>query len=135
MTEATVAAIIYKDKKFLLVKRRFEPFKGRWSLPGGHIDGFEIAKYAVKREVKEETNLEFEPVFLNYYDEIIRAEGWHAVVLAYHGKFKGEEKVNEKDVEQVKWFTIDETKRLHMAFFHKEIIMNFLKHEVGEGNY
>lgn len=130
MTEATVAAILYKDGKFLLVKRRYEPFKGRWCLPGGHIDEFEIAKYAVKREVKEETNLEFEPVFFNYYDEIIRAERWHAVVLVYHGKFKGEEKAVSQDSEMVKWFNVDEIKRLHMAFFHKDIIMDFLKHKL-----
>lgn len=134
MPDTTVAAILYKDGKFLLVKRRFEPFKGRWCLPGGHIDEFEIAKYAVKREVKEETNLEFEPMFFNYYDEIIRAERWHAVVLAFFGKFKGEEKVASGDVDDIKWFTIDEIKRLHLAFFHKEIIMDFLKHEIGKRN-
>jgi len=134
MPDTTVAAILYKDGKFLLVKRRFDPFKGRWCLPGGHIDENEIAKYAVKREVKEETNLEFEPVFFNYYDEIIRAEIWHAVVLAFYGKFKGEEKTASEDVDDIKWFTMDEIKKLHLAFFHKEIIIDFLKHEIGERN-
>ncbi|NIT56329.1 MAG: NUDIX domain-containing protein, partial [Aliifodinibius sp.] len=45
MPSATVGAIIYPDQdhrdEILLTKRNIEPFKGKWCLPGGHIDQYE----------------------------------------------------------------------------------------------
>ena len=35
-----------------------EPFKGCWCLPSGHVDENETLKQALKREFKEETNLD-----------------------------------------------------------------------------
>ena len=128
MTEATVCAILQKDGKFLLVKRVYDPYKGRWCLPGGHVDEYELAQSAVAREVKEETNLDFKPKFYKYFDEILRAESWHAVVLIYTGQFSGEEKPGE-DSGEVKWFTRDEIKKMNLAFNHKFIINDFIKNE------
>ena len=46
-----------KDGRLLLLKRRVEPFKGYWSLVGGHVDDNETLKEALRREFKEETCL------------------------------------------------------------------------------
>ena len=128
MTDATVCGILFKDNKFLLVRRAYEPYKGRWCLPGGNIEEYELAQSAVAREVKEETNLEFEPKFYKYFDEILRAENWHAVVLAFTGTFSGEEKAGE-DSSEIKWFTYEELKNRSLAFNHKFIIDDFMKNE------
>ena len=40
------------------MKRAVEPFKGCWHLVGGHVDEHETLKEALKREFKEETNLD-----------------------------------------------------------------------------
>lgn len=47
-----------KNGKVLLLKRRTEPFKGCWSLVGGHVEENETLKEALRREFKEETNLD-----------------------------------------------------------------------------
>ncbi|MGF3522070.1 MAG: NUDIX hydrolase [Candidatus Bathyarchaeia archaeon] len=52
-----VDGVCTKDGKFLLLKRSVEPFKGKWHVPGGHVEDNEPLKEALKREFKEETNL------------------------------------------------------------------------------
>jgi len=56
---AAVAALIVNDKnELLLTYRAFEPCKGMLDLPGGFIDPEEAAEEALRREVKEELDLE-----------------------------------------------------------------------------
>ncbi|MFX1477119.1 MAG: NUDIX domain-containing protein [Promethearchaeota archaeon] len=56
---AVDAIIEDKDGNIILIKRKFPPFKGMLALPGGFIEKEkgEKPKEAVKREVREETNL------------------------------------------------------------------------------
>jgi len=60
MTSVTVAAVIERDGKFLLVQERIE---GRLVLnqPAGHLDPGESLVAACRREVLEETAHRFEP--------------------------------------------------------------------------
>ena len=53
----SVAAILEREGRLLLVKRNIEPGLGQWSLPGGFVETGETAVDAVKREVREETGL------------------------------------------------------------------------------
>lgn len=46
--------------QILLVQRIANPNRGKWALPGGFIEPNETTYRAVKREVKEETNLEID---------------------------------------------------------------------------
>jgi 8-oxo-dGTP diphosphatase len=52
-----VDGVYIKNGKILLLKRNTEPFKGYWHLIGGHVEENETLKEALKREFKEETNL------------------------------------------------------------------------------
>jgi 8-oxo-dGTP diphosphatase len=45
------------DTGVVLVKRRFEPLAGRWSLPGGALEIGETLEAGITREVAEETGL------------------------------------------------------------------------------
>src|SRR3989337_120379 len=53
----SIDAIMIKEGKVLLIKRGIEPFKGYWATPGGYVDWGETVEETVKREVKEETDL------------------------------------------------------------------------------
>ena len=50
--------MIVQDGKVLLVKRKYEPLAGRWSLPGGAVEVGETLETCVAREMLEETGLE-----------------------------------------------------------------------------
>ena len=52
-----VGAVIVQDGKVLLVKRKYEPLAGQWSLPGGAVDVGETLEACLVREMLEETGL------------------------------------------------------------------------------
>lgn len=43
------------DKQVLLIKRRDDPFAGKWALPGGYVNEGETPEAAARRELYEET--------------------------------------------------------------------------------
>jgi ADP-ribose pyrophosphatase YjhB (NUDIX family) len=49
------AVIVDEAARVLLVKRRFEPLAGQWSLPGGAVDVGETLEACIRRELREET--------------------------------------------------------------------------------
>ncbi|MEO0398470.1 MAG: NUDIX hydrolase [Pseudomonadota bacterium] len=53
-----VGAVVFRGEEVLLIKRGKPPFEGRWSIPGGRLEFGEALEAAVKREVREETNVE-----------------------------------------------------------------------------
>lgn len=56
---AAVAAIITNaDGELLVAVRADDPGEGRWDLPGGFVDPGEAAEQALRREIKEELNLD-----------------------------------------------------------------------------
>ena len=52
------AVAFVEDGRVVLVKRRFEPLAGRWSLPGGGLEVGETLEAGVAREMREETGLD-----------------------------------------------------------------------------
>lgn len=58
MSAATTAIIENEKKELLLVKRKYDPGKGKLDLPGGFVDIGETAECAIIREIKEEVNLD-----------------------------------------------------------------------------
>ena len=129
--KATVIGMILRNirgkEKILLTKRNCEPYKGKWCLPGGHIDPDEKAKEAVIREVKEETGLDFLAEFLMYFDEIIPEKDIHAVVLIFKGYSEGKLNPDEGEVSEARWVTIEEALRFELAFQHREIFELLMK--------
>ncbi len=72
----------------VLVKRRFEPLAGQWSLPGGAVDVGETLEAAIVREVAEETGLSVAVAsMIEVFDRILldpqgRAQ-YHFVLVDY----------------------------------------------------
>ena len=83
-----VGAVIVEDGKVVLVKRRFEPLAGQWSLPGGRLELGETLEAGLAREMLEETGLEVQvgPV-VDVFDRILldpeRKVRYHYVLIDY----------------------------------------------------
>ena len=76
------------ERGVVLVKRRFEPLAGRWSLPGGTLEVGETLEAGVAREVFEETGIiaDVGPV-VEVFDRILldddRRVRFHFVLVDY----------------------------------------------------
>ena len=83
-----VGAVIVQDGQVVLIRRRFEPRKGHWTLPGGGVEVGESLEAAVAREMLEETGLQVEvgPI-IDVFDRITRDEDqrvrYHYVLVDY----------------------------------------------------
>ena len=122
----TVDAVIERDEKILLIKRKNEPFEGVWALPGGFVEYGESTEDAVKREVKEETNLELSiKSLLGVYSKQGRDPRGHVISICYTGSAKGYEK-GGTDAADAAFFTTDEIKRLKIAFDHRDILNDYV---------
>jgi len=54
----TAAGLLVENNKIILVKRKYEPYKGYWGLPGGFLNYGEDPIESVTREMKEELNID-----------------------------------------------------------------------------
>jgi mutator protein MutT len=124
-----VGAIIVCDGKLLLEKRKNEPGKGKWSIPGGLVELGENVEQTVVREVKEETGLEVEkPEHIDVVDNVVRDEDgkvkYHFVIIDYFVKLKGGTVKAMSDAEELRWVSLGEVEKYDLtktfrAFFQR----------------
>ncbi len=135
MPKATVAAIILHPSdpsRFLLALRGTEPFKGYWSLPGGHIDDYETAASAVVREVREELGIAFDAQPVATVDEIIQEKQIHAVVQVFAGRAgTGKVQPDGAEIAETRWVRLDEIGSIELAFRHREILDDYARKHTG----
>ncbi len=107
-----VGAVILDGDRVLLVKRRQEPLKGAWSLPGGVVELGETLEAALTREVREETGLDVEVgAVIDVLDRLHRsADGrleFHYVIIDYLCRMRTAELAHGSDAEDAQWLPID----------------------------
>lgn len=107
----TSGLIICKDGQVLLQKRADD---GSWAMHGGGMEPGEEFLDVMKREIKEELNIEpIEPQLFGIYagDDLYHEyPNGDKVYILNHvffcENYKGEIKFNDKEVTEVKWFSI-----------------------------
>jgi ADP-ribose pyrophosphatase YjhB (NUDIX family) len=107
-----VGVVIIRDGKILLERRKNEPGRGQWSIPGGLVELGESSKETAVREVKEETGLEVEsPTLIDVVDNVtqdINGEvKYHFVILDYFAKLKGGELKAMSDAAELRWVQLN----------------------------
>ncbi|MDE5490319.1 NUDIX hydrolase [Elizabethkingia meningoseptica] len=117
-----------EDLQILLIKRKIEPFKGSWALPGGLVLDDEDLDDAVKRELFEEAGIK--PDFLEQlysFGKVGRDPRNRVVSVAYLGLVNPSyfELFADSDAEDAQWFSIHKLPQL--AFDHQKIIDTALK--------
>lgn len=113
-----------KNLKILLIKRDFEPERGRWSLMGGFLKKEETLDDAANRVLNRLTGLH--GVYLEQlraYSAIDRDPVERTVSISYYALINASENMAplNKDF-SAKWFNIDDAPSL--IFDHKAMVLN-----------
>ena len=111
-SKATAGALVIDAHgRVLLARRAFEPFKGYWDLPGGFLEEGEHPLDGLRRELREETGLEVEPLeFLGVWMDRYGGDSTADVTLNLYWRARataGEPQAAD-DVSELGWFDPDE---------------------------
>ena len=109
--------------RILLIRRKNDPFKGKWALPGGFVDQGERIEDAAHRELREETGAVVGDVaFLGYFDAPERDPRQRTISFAFWAKVDAAGQTIEAadDATEARWHYADALPGL--AFDHAEII-------------
>ncbi len=108
-----VSAFVIRGPAILLVKRRDEPNRGRWSPPGGSLEMGETVEAAAVRETHEETGVVVRPAdVLDVRDVIVRDERgrvrWHYVLVGVGCEWVSGEPFPATDAENAQFIPLAE---------------------------
>lgn len=137
VTFVTVDAVVEQSGHILLVKRRSEPGKGLWALPGGHLEVDEKIMDGIMRELKEETLIKVPEAVLrgsvvatNVFDDPNRSNLGRVITHAAHIRLTNDLKLPKvkgaDDAEKARFTPISEIREDMMFDDHYAIIQYFL---------
>jgi len=111
----------------LLIRRGSEPLKGEWSIPGGMVELGEDLTAGVRRELKEETGLDVEPLeCIMVFDRILR-EGkrvkYHYVIVDYLCRRKRGRLRPASDVVDACWVRREDLPQYHLTDMATAVIL------------
>ena len=123
-----VGGVVIDRGRALLIRRGSEPLKGEWSIPGGMVElGEELAE-GVKRELKEETGLDVEPIECILVFDRIMKEGervkYHYVIADYlcrriRGRLRP-----ASDVTDARWVRREDLPQYHLTEMATSLILD-----------
>ncbi len=132
-----VGAVVLRDGKILLIKRRYPPSPNLWSIPGGHIEAGEPVLTALFRELEEETSLKASKASLLAITEYIRLRKdysvkYHYVILDYLiTDAEGEPVANEESL-GIGFFKFEDALKLELTDTTKELIRLIMSEGVNK---
>lgn len=103
-----VGAAVIEDNRLLLVKRAYDPARGKWSLPAGYLDQGEDPAETTVRETFEETGCE---VVIDGLVDIFfnpPAGGFTSIFILYRARRVGGNLAAGDDADEVGFFALDE---------------------------
>ncbi len=114
-----VGGVVIHRGRVLLIRRGGEPLRGEWSIPGGLVELGEGLEEAARRELKEETGLDVEPLeVLEVFDRIFRERGrvrYHFVIVDFACRLKSGRLRPGSDVLEARWVRRADLPRFHLT--------------------
>ena len=135
---STADAVVIQSGHILLIKRRAEPGKGLWALPGGYVNANtdKSVEDAAIRELREETLIKVPAPVLRgssvrskVFDAVDRSPRGRIITHAFFIRLPDGELPKVKgsdDAEKARWVPIAEVRSEECFEDHYEIIQHFL---------
>lgn len=128
--EPAVGALIFNsDGRLFLMKSH--KWRGKYVIPGGHIEPGESAEAALKREVKEETGLSvFNIKFVGMQEFIFDKAFWkkrHFIFLDYACKANSEKVKLNSEAEEFIWAHPKRALKMPIEPYTRRAIKEYLK--------
>ena len=135
---STADAVVICSGHVLMIKRRAEPGRGLWALPGGYVNARtdKSVEDAAIRELREETMIKVPAPVLRgsikrskVFDAIDRSARGRIITHAFHIELPDGELPRVKgsdDAEKARWVPIAEVRSEECFEDHYEIIQHFL---------
>jgi len=122
-----VGAVILDQGRVVLVKRKFPPLAGDWSIPGGRLKIGETLREGVVREAREETGLTVDPVeLLGVYDRLLRDEAgrilYHYVLIDFLCRRLTGELQASGDADDARWFSPEGIEKVSLVADTAQVI-------------
>jgi ADP-ribose pyrophosphatase YjhB (NUDIX family) len=103
----------FQDGRVLLLRRRIEPARGKWSFPAGYVELGESLEEAAIRETREEVALEIDELsLLNVYSY---RESPVVTIVYFSPAIRGEPRAGT-EAEEVAFFSPEELPWEELAF-------------------
>jgi 8-oxo-dGTP diphosphatase len=127
--------LLTPSRHVLLIQRGWDPYKGYWALPGGHVDPGEKTVAAAHRELAEETGLVVESLDLvGVYADPGRDPRGRYVTFAYVGVGDVRYVLTAgDDAVDALWWPLEKLVRHAIAFDHYRIIEDAVRVWSGSG--
>ena len=135
-----VTAIIHRNSKYLITKRspKEKAFPNMWTVPGGRIDTkdyidlpkttpsawYGAVEEALRREIKEEVNLEISCPRYLIDMTLMRPDGIPVIVLSFYANYKSGKVKLDDDAVDFAWVTAKEAEKYNLIEgIYEEIVM------------
>lgn len=142
-TFVTTDAVVVQSGHVLLVRRKFNPGKGKWALPGGFIKPGERIVDGAIRELYEETRLLVpkevtrasivdDPHVFDYPNRSLRGRTiTHAICVKFKDNYMLPECKGSDDAEKAQWIPIGDLSRMEEEFFEDHLsIIEYWLHRI-----
>lgn len=140
-TFVTTDAVVVHSGHVLLVRRRAEPGKGLWALPGGFVGQDESLLDACLRELREETRLKLPVPVLkgsikgsHVFDHPERSQRGRTITHAFHFDFPAGDLPDVRggdDADKARWIPVSEALDMRTQLFEDHL--HILEYFLGRG--
>jgi phosphoglycolate phosphatase len=113
----TVGALIFDDRGHVLMIQTHK-WSHKWGIPGGKIKTNEPSEEALRREIREETNLEIKNIRFELVQDCIEPSEFytkaHFILLNYTAVSTGRDVILNDEAEAYRWVSLDEASRMDL---------------------